>query len=592
MKTTQSLFFRILKLFIYMSIATLVLTTLVYLPIGRNYIQELKVREMQPVLDSMENIMQDYANGMIDERSMDRIVIAQSVANNAQMLIADTDGKVIFATKAIIDDRHEDNPNNLVDISAATEDLMRSILAQGSEISQTLTLSGTNFESIFLGQPIEINGKVIGAIALVIPSFEITRSVNGLIVSLILSMVLVMALMSIVIYLFTKRLSKPINQMMLVANEMSGGNFSLKADETDHSEIGALGASLNRMSQSLKDTLQAVSIERNRLKMMLESMQEGVVSIDSNQTIMIVNPAFYTLFELDPEADPKQSILNLDIVQKTFESGLTGKLTSCLFDYQNRKIACSVSPIVNEEGQITGCIGIFTDRSESERLEQLRRDYVANVSHELRTPLTTIRALLDPLNDGLIKDEEKKRDYYRTLLKETDRLNRLINDLLELSRLQGSNESFGTSNVDLNALMEEIREKFDPIALQKDIRLILELPGNKISTKVNEDRMEQVLSILVDNALKFTPDGGKVTLSLLKSMDGKTRLSVRDDGQGISPRDLPHIFERFYTADKARTQKSFGLGLSIAKEILDRMQAQIKVESTINQGTCFTIILP
>lgn len=588
MKVKRSLYSRFLKLFIGMSVATIVLTTLIYLPLGRAYIQNIKIKEVQPVIDSMEKIMQDFAAGLIDERSMERVMIAQTISNNAQMIIADENGNVIFATRAITDDRHEFNSGENLDLNASG--ILTEILNQDAMYSTTSTLPGSSFESIIIGKPIVLSGEVVGALALVLPVFEITRSVNALVISLILSMSAIFLVMTVVLYFFSKRLTKPLHQMMQVAQDMTKGDFSLKADESDQSEIGALGISLNVMSSSLKSTMDEINLERSRLNWMLSSMKEGVISLDATGNITLSNPALNQLMELENAEDVAKLLLIPDI-KKAFDSGRDGQFSTTLFEYKSMSIGLSVSPILNVDGLLNGCVGLFMDRSEAERLEKMRRDYVANVSHELRTPLTAIRAILDPLNDNLIHDESKKHEYYRSMLKETERLNRLINDLLELSRLQSSNVGFKTAKVELNEVLKELIEKYEPLASTKNMNLDLVLPDENVSFLTNEDRLEQVLTILLDNAFKFTPEQGTIRLSLKLNKYNRPQLSVEDSGYGISSLDLPYIFERFYTADKARTHKSFGLGLSIAKEIVERLNAKIDVHSKLNEGTQFILTL-
>ena len=217
---------------------------------------------------------------------------------------------------------------------------------------------------------------------------------------------------------------------------------------------------------------------------------------------------------------------------------------------------------------------------------------MANVSHELRTPLTAIRALIEPLNDDLVTDEVKIKEYYGLILKESARLNRLINDLLELSRLQNSQEGFETRNIDLSNLMNEVKERYQALAKKNQIELELKGCEEAHLLMTNEDRIDQVLTILIDNAFKFTPKNGSGRISLqVESRLDKTLIRVVDNGQGIKPADLPHVFDRFYTADRARTEKASGLGLSIAYEILKRMNGDIIAESEEGKGSRFTITL-
>ena len=591
MKFRHTLFFRLLTLFVSLFSVGLILTLLVFLPIGRNLVTDIKSREMEPVLRSMNRLVQDYILGVIDENAMNRVIVSQSDANRSQLIIVNTEGIVIYATRPIRSETSHDQPGMIDEIdytnriSAITAELL-----SNRSVNQMFTATGHDFESLVVGEPIIINQKLVGAVAMILPAYEITSTLNGLIRVLILTMLAVIFLMAIPIYFFSKIFTRPINKMVHVAQGMGMGNFDLRADVKDQGELGQLGRSLNQLSSDLSQTINDVAIERDRLMKLVESMGDGILSFDATGKVQTVNPAFYQVVGSDEGNRHALSILGDPKIQDAIRRSLDQENMDFLYTHLDRILRITLRSILDENKVLVGSVGLFRDVTESERLDQLRKDYVANVSHELRTPLTAIKGLIDPLHDGLIRDDEKRKEYYALILKETARLTRLINDLLELSRLQSTNQGFERRDFDLNPFLTDIKEKYRSLAQEKGIDLQLTIPESPSPYLGNEDRMDQVLTVLLDNAFKFTPMNGNVEIKL-DSQPTHYTLIVQDTGTGIDPVDLPYIFDRFYTVDKARSAKSTGLGLSIAKEILTHLGESIRVESTLEQGTSFIIKL-
>jgi len=240
-----------------------------------------------------------------------------------------------------------------------------------------------------------------------------------------------------------------------------------------------------------------------------------------------------------------------------------------------------------EIGDLARAMNRFAE--ESGKLEQSRRDYVANVSHELRTPIASIRAMGETLRDGMVRSEEKKELFYNNIVRESMRLSRLVDDLLELSRLQSGTEAMEKSRFDLREVLENLKDMYSHQAEEAGITLDIRIPDTGISVVSNADRIEQVLVVLIDNAFKHTPEGGVVTLSSAKK-DKKILVSVHNTGEGIPKEDLPHVFERFYTVDKSRSGGGMGLGLSIAKEIMRGLGETIRAESR-QDGAVFSFTL-
>ena len=248
----------------------------------------------------------------------------------------------------------------------------------------------------------------------------------------------------------------------------------------------------------------------------------------------------------------------------------------------------TIVPILSDTNGCVGAVGLFKDATELEKLEKMRNEYVANISHELRTPLTSLRGLLEPLADGMVKDPEAQKRYYAIMLHEVERLSRLITDMLQLSRLQAGTETMEMTMFDVNELLEEVMQSFLPTAKKRGIRIEIETKDDLSEVLSDRDRIEQVLVILIDNALRYA----KSTIRLRVTEDKQeVYVDVWDDGIGIAKEKLPRLFERFYKVDSSRKDGGTGLGLSIAKKIMDQLEEQIEVESEEGEWTCFRFSL-
>ena len=403
--------------------------------------------------------------------------------------------------------------------------------------------------------------------------------------------------MLIPVYFISARLVKPLREVNEVALAFGNGDFSVRADTGSKSEIGELAMSFNSLADQLSTSIYELTVERNRLREIFDVISEGIVSVDLDLKPVYSNPAINTLFENAKKRNLFTNRLQLipfeevwEDFQKCIDDAITIERT---LDSRDTAFLSTIVPTFDNSGQVVGATGFFRDISESERLEQTRRDYVANVSHELRTPLTALRGLVEPLADGMVKNEADRMRYYGIILHETMRLSRLIDDMLELSRLQARTIAFKTFPFDLNALLSELKAKFTPIMEDASLTFDVVYKNGPCPTVMgNPDRVEQILVILMDNAKKYTPPGGSITIvTEINEKDDQVLVSVIDTGQGIHEYDIDHIFDRFYKADRARGKKGTGLGLSIARELLSYMGETISVQSEYGEGTTFTFTL-
>jgi signal transduction histidine kinase len=316
-------------------------------------------------------------------------------------------------------------------------------------------------------------------------------------------------------------------------------------------------------------------------------MSDGLVAVDAQGNQTQVNQAAFTMLGQDEDGLAGQVELDRLLAEAVSKKAPAfGRIKA-----GPNLIFVQAAPLTDDNQRLAGAVALLHDVTEAERLEQTRRDYVANISHELRSPLTAMRALLEPLSDGMVTDKADQARYYDILLHENIRLTELINDLLELSRLQAGNLPVNLEKLKLLPLLEDILLRYSPQAADQDLKLkITDNSAFCPPVLTDPDRVEQVLVILVDNAMKYTPAGGKVELDLDWN-DSQVLVHVKDTGSGIAAEDIKHVFDRFFKADRAHQQPGTGLGLSIAREILHLMDQEISVQSQAGQGATFTFTL-
>ena len=437
--------------------------------------------------------------------------------------------------------------------------------------------------------PITYRQEVVGAVFMAQTMTEVMGGMQALSNTLLYSMIAVALLLLPALFFFASRISRPIANMRDVAMTMASGNLSVRADEKRQDEYGELGHALNHLSSELGATISKLELERSRLESLINGISEGIIALDRDRRPILLNPAVSELLSLDSaEFDLERDAPELlEIFNSAMDQGETVRTTLWRGDLA---LHISASPLTDSAGLSGGCVGILSDVTSAERLEQTRRDYVANVSHELRTPLTALRALMEPLRDGLVKTEEQKNQIYDVVLRETMRLSRLVNDMLELSRLQSGSASMTITVFEPRPLLELIRDTYSPYAEDYQQTFVYQVPDVLPPVRGNSDRTQQVLIALLDNAFKYTPEGGTVTLGVRLGSDRMT-VYVSDTGVGISPEDLPHVFDRFYKVDKSHHSRGTGLGLAIAYEIMKQLGEDMQVQSEPGEGSCFSFTL-
>lgn len=579
MSSVRSVFFwRVLVILLIALLLANVVSLAAYAYIGKSTYISIEMANLEPEAEITRQIYEEYKNGNLEQDGFNRLIDKQTIASQSAILIADELGKTLIAS-------YIGSDVEVADFGAYFDSEKQNVLRGQTVKSDNLML--INGESaISVGVPIrDADGRVTGGIFIIKQIKRIQSAFSRLNDVLALTILFVLPLIMVLAAYSTNRVSRPINAMANVAIAMSKGSFDVRADETAAGEAGILARALNTLCENLSQTIYQLQSEKRQLNHILSSFTDGVAAIDSLGCLTHYNPALKNMFGAVDVNTPMDLVPD-EAVWHVFREVFEAREAQTMH-YEmpgDRKLWISIVPVMGENDVCTGVVGLFKDVTEFERLEQTRRDYVANVSHELRTPLTAVRGLLEPLADGMIQDEETRQRYYQIMLHEVLRLSRLITDLLQLSRLQSGAEYMEVSAVDVSELLSEIHQNYLHEANQRGIHLVLDAEGLPYAM-TDRDRIEQILVILIDNALRYTPEGGSITLAA--TAGELIIVSVTDTGCGIASEDVSHLFERFYKADKSRKEGGTGLGLSIAKQIIDKLGERIYVESTVGVGTSF-----
>lgn len=394
-----------------------------------------------------------------------------------------------------------------------------------------------------------------------------------------------------------RRFSKPLRELTFAAQAMSRKNFQVKVPVHGNDEISSLAKSFNELSKILGGLVQELSEEKNLLRATLDSMVEGLIVLDPSGKIVIANPAFKNMFHFnhDPEGYAPIELFRHAELQGIVESLVSGKeCKSCEIEIQReglKYIMVQGAPIASERG-IEGSVLVFYDITSLRHLEKVRKDFVANVSHELKTPLTAIKGYAETLLSGALKDEENAVKFLKIIDQHSDRLNSIVLDLLDLSKIESEQYRLQLEQLNLEPFLDEVQATFEKSLQAKRINLKI---LNEVTTPVFCDAgaLRQVLNNLLDNAIKYSQEGSEIEVKVAAGKSG-LQVSVRDQGAGIPAEHLPRIFERFYRVDpsRSRQQGGTGLGLSIVKHLVQLHGGEIWAESKLGEGSVFHFTLP
>ncbi|MBW8349122.1 HAMP domain-containing protein [Bacillus sp. IITD106] len=458
-----------------------------------------------------------------------------------------------------------------------------------------INLKGNRYDNLIVaGVPLNIDGQK-GAI-FIYQSLAVLKETTQKTTKLILLAAgIAIILTTFFAFFLSTRITSPLRKMKEAAFEVSKGKFDTKVPFLSHDEIGELAIAFNQMGKRLKINMSVLSQEKEQLKSILSSMADGVMTFSQGGSILITNPPAERFlqqwhFENEHEANPVPPELENLLSQaiKT-ETEQTGELI-----LQGRYYVIIVSPLYTQNQEsVRGAVAVIRDMTEERRLDKLRIDFVANVSHELRTPISMLQGYSEAIIDDIVESEEEKKELAKIIYDESLRIGRLVNELLDLARMEAGHIALNYEVVDIEKFIQRIMNKFGGVARENKVDLQSKIESNGESFYIDADRIEQVLTNLIDNAIRHTHEHGTILITQTRNAKGIT-ISVQDNGSGIPEEDLPFVFERFYKADKARTRgrAGTGLGLAIAKNIIDAHNGHISVQSKLGHGTTFTFFIP
>lgn len=405
-------------------------------------------------------------------------------------------------------------------------------------------------------------------------------------------------------FFLSTRITQPLLQMKKAADFMMLGEYKMRVPVMTSDEIGELANAFNQMTGRLEETIKALNHEKEHLANVLRSMTDAVITLDADGRLLLANPHGERLVSEWRELDwgdgevPEKGALAPGPLQALFAAVVNGnKQITSTIHVQSNVYSVVMAPLYSMEG-LRGTVAVLRDVTEEHRLDKLRKDFVANVSHELRTPLSMLQGYSEALLDDIAATPDERRELAQVIHDESLRMGRLVKDLLDLARMEAGHLELQFREFDMEPLIQRVNRKFSALCKERGITLKLSLPGEPVELRhADEDRLEQVLTNLLDNAVRHTPEGGWIDIRVKRPDEAKpdVRIEIADGGRGIPREDLPYIFERFYKADKARTRGpsgGTGLGLAIVKNIVDAHQGAIYAESEIGAGTTFFIDLP
>lgn len=507
-----------------------------------------------------------------------------------------TDAQVLDATGRVLTTSQDEQQSY---VGRKNTSLLVSRALQGVSDNAEEIIDEGNVRKKVIAKPIMSGEKVVGAVyvsASMTELYQTVERVNRIFVS---GMLIALGLTAVLGILLSGTITSPIKALTLQVAAVAEGRFDKRVPVLGNDEIGQLSTAFNDMTDRLSEALSINEEENEKLSSILSNMNDGVLATDEIGRVIVANRRARTMLGLEQiEGMTVSECLNID--KASISETLEGKESTFLIQREIREdeeelvFRVALTPIRRRDKGVVGAIAVLHDVTEAEKLEHSRREFVANVSHELRTPLTTIKSYTEALDDGALEEPPLAERFVGVIRSETERMIRLVNDLLHLSRFDSRQAQLRRQMTDVGEMMEDVVDRFSLQLRQKAITVKVDLEPGISQVWVDRDGIDQVLDNIVSNAIKYTLDGGSIYLAAGTGEGGQLSLSVRDTGIGIPKKDLARIFDRFYRVDKARSRNmgGTGLGLSIAREIVRAHGGTIVLESEPGVGTTVTILLP
>ena len=531
-----------------------------------------------------ENLIPTLAQG--DTRSLERYALD----TNQRITVIDRDGSVVYESLNGIDttESHLDRP----EVEQALKGQTGSAVRYSQSVKKNM---------LYLAVPYKTGAEITQVVRLAVP-LDMLEEVSLGIVNNLIFVALISIIIAILLFAFLlNNETKPLDEASAFAKKIAKGAYDSRLSMIRDDKIGELVEALNQMAEQLGESFEKINRKNLELSSVLSSMNHGIIAVDGDNKIILINDAARRIFNIETDRNVKGKNI-LQVYRDPFVYELQDHLEAedGRLNYETKigdqifKVT-STEMLDQQEHSYLGNIIVLENITQIRGLENIRRDFVANISHELKTPITTIRGFIETIQENHITDAATLQRFYGIIISESDRLTRLVNDILTLSHLENKQRK-GIDDVQETVAVDgEIHQIFDILrqsAADKDIDLKFNCEAN-LAIEINPDDFRQTMINLVDNAIKYTDCGGCVDVSAYQN-DGRLCIVVQDNGCGIPEGDIPRIFERFYRVDKSRSKANggTGLGLAIVKHIIQNNGGAIEVQSEVGMGTTFRVTLP
>jgi len=564
-------------------VSMIILSGLLYHIVRNNYIDTLRTQLLEDAQLVSEQAVPVIVGGQ-PSPELDEMVLQYAALMDARITIVRPDGRVIGES--------EENPSVMANHLNRPEVRQALTGATASEIRFSDTI---NTDMLYVAVPARNADEIIGVVRLAVSLQAVNESlavVRNTMVGISILMTAVAILLALVLGNFTIQPLKKLTQRVL---EMSDREFETEWGETPEDEVGQLSQAFSYLTNKLNNQIEELTGERGKLSAVLTHMTDGVMIVDKEGIVRLINPAALQIFSTTESEALNHTLIeavrNHQFVELWRKSQMTGHQHNLILEISPERLFIQgiATPLTDSLPEHT--LLVFQDFTRIRRLEMVRRDFVSNVSHELRTPLASLKALAETLMEGALDDPPAARRFLVRMEHEIDNLTQMVRELLELSRIESGRVPLDRRVISPHELITASIERMQVQAERAGLRVALDIPDDIPNVSADPERMEQVLVNLIHNAIKFTSPGGEIKVGAY-AQPGRVVFYVRDTGVGIPPEALSRIFERFYKADRARSGGGTGLGLSISRHLVEAHEGRIWADSTQGEGSTFYFSLP
>ncbi|EAD0969719.1 PAS domain-containing protein [Listeria monocytogenes] len=553
-------------------------------------------------LNMKENQLEDDAKILLQTTNMENLDLDKDAATiqksldplgediDARITVIDSKGDVVADTKK--DPQKLDNHMNRPEVT--------DILKKGESVGISIRESDSlGYSMLYVAVPFKHQSKTDGVLRISISLESVDAAVAKLWGNLALIFGIALVIIAAISVFIARKITRPVREIIEVSTDLANHKYDSRIHGKISGELQDLSISVNTLAESLETQMFEIKQNEQRLNAIVQNLVSGVMLINVDKQVIMTNRTMYQILgETEITGKPFYEVIKSfalsQLIEATFETKTIQQKEIILYFPREMILDASVSPILGENGEITGIILLLHDITQIRHLENVRSEFVTNVSHELKTPVTALKGFAETLLDGAMYDEMLLKKFLTIIKEESDRLHRLIMDILALSRIEQNPVPENVELVEVDEVIEQSARTIFEMATEKNIQVIIpEKTIPSVTIETDRDKLQQILINLLSNAINYTPVDGKVEVKLIEQ-EAEVIIEVTDNGIGIPAKDIDRVFERFYRVDKARSRHSggTGLGLSIVKHLVENCGGRIEVESQEEVGSTFRVTLP